>query len=115
MLPKERRIKKQLEFDFVFAAAKKTRGQYFNLFWRATENDEPAKFAVITSKKVGKAHSRNHIRRQIFHIIRAHAIYNSTNVLVIFSMLSEATNLSFEELEAQMNVALDNILQNLSK
>jgi ribonuclease P protein component len=121
VLPKERRIKKKSEFDLVFDNPNVIRIQIATIFWNLVDiqadqksdqvvSDNPSKFAVVTSKKIGAATVRNHLRRQVFEIIYRHEVYQKASVYVVVVMKPEANGLTFEMISNQLNDAFSKIM-----
>jgi ribonuclease P protein component len=69
MYPRQNRLRKTKEFDKVFRSSLRVKSGYFAII--ANPNNLPnPRFGIIVSKKVGKAHTRNLIKRRIREIIR---------------------------------------------
>lgn len=65
------KIKKQYEFDKLINSRKKTiANRHYVLKKIPNENLDEIKYALIVSKKVGKAHDRHYVRRRIKEVIR---------------------------------------------
>ena len=65
----EERLKKRLEFERVFKQGRKKGTRKYNIYW-AKNKRVSSRFAVITSKGLGKAVLRNRIKRIIREIYR---------------------------------------------
>lgn len=63
--PRQARLLKRAQFDFVFAGAKTSADRYFTVL--ARKNDEEASGVrlglVIAKKKIARAHERNRVKR----------------------------------------------------
>ena len=71
-------LKKQRDFNRVYNKGRSRATKYLVLYWyqNCDENIESNRFGFSISKKVGKAVTRNKIRRQLKEIIRL----NKTNI-----------------------------------
>ena len=66
---KEIRLRKADEFKAVYAGGKKQVSRSFVVFILPNEK-EVTRFGLTTSRKLGKAHDRNRIRRRVREILR---------------------------------------------
>lgn len=69
--------------------------------------DSPARFGFIISKAVGNAVTRNLIRRRFKTIVERRITAGASGIDVVFRAFAQITEASFEELEAEVNRALD--------
>lgn len=68
------KIKKGYEFDKLIAHPNKTLANYHYVVKRIkNEYSAETKYAIIVSKKVGKAHDRHYVRRRIKEVVRNNA------------------------------------------
>lgn len=65
----QERIKKKQEFLFLYKKGKRYKGKYFNLVY-FPNNLDFSRMAVIVSKKIGNAVSRNKIKRWMRDLFR---------------------------------------------
>lgn len=77
---------------------------YFRLYKRENHDLPHFRFAVSVSKKYGKAHERNKVKRQIRAIVAAQTIRKSIDFLIVVS--PQTKSLSF----AAMQEALCSLL-----
>ncbi len=66
------------------------------------------KLLIVTSRKIGKAHDRNLLRRRVKEIFHTHQLYLSKNALFVLFTYPGAVKLSYEELK-------DFLVSNFSK
>lgn len=76
MLRKELRLKKKTDIDHVFKKGGSLSGGFFRILIKENELNHH-RFLVITSKKHGRAHQRNQIRRWIYPILREVILQNN--------------------------------------
>jgi ribonuclease P protein component len=69
MYPKENRLRKTKEFDRVYKKGQRFKSESFSIF-RVSNNLDHSRFGIVVSKKIGKAHTRNLVKRRIREIIR---------------------------------------------
>lgn len=69
MLNKQNRLTKRKEFGYIYKNGKKYYTPILQLVAINTKLDQP-RFGFVVSKKVGKAHTRNKIKRQLSEIVR---------------------------------------------
>lgn len=72
MLPKERRLTDPRDFGQVFRYGRGVSDSLLVLKARRLEGTEEIRAGVSISKKLGKAHDRNRIKRRIRESLRAH-------------------------------------------
>lgn len=63
------KIKKKREFDYLYRNGKKVFTEYFIVFF-SRNNQDFTKISVVLSRKVGKAHDRNFIRRRAYENVK---------------------------------------------
>lgn len=69
MLNSTNRLKKKKEFAYIYRHGTTFASKYFVVCVLPTKLDEP-KIGFVVSKKVGKAHTRNLVKRRLRAIIR---------------------------------------------
>jgi len=67
-------------------------------FAAADPHEEPARFGIITSRKVGGAVERNLVRRRLREICRAQCPFARPGLLVVVSAKAAAATATFSEL-----------------
>ena len=100
MLPKQNRLTRDKEFDYIFKNGKSSYTDIIGL--KTTQNDlNLNRFGIIVSKKVSKkAVVRNKIKRQIRSIIRKIKIKQGYNCLII--ALPKIESADFKTIEKSM-------------
>lgn len=97
MLNKKFRLTKRKEFGYIYKNGKKLNSKALNLVVINTKFDH-SRFGFVVSKKVGKAHVRNKIKRQISEIVRTNLqIFPKHNY--IFVAKPEIKELTFSEIK----------------
>lgn len=76
---------------------------------RVQGEDRPARFGFIISKAVGNAVTRNLVRRRLKSIIERRLARGFVEADVVFRVLPAAATASFEQLELEVNRALDRV------
>lgn len=122
MLPKYRRVKKRKNFSEIFSNRLYINGKSFRIYYKfysktnlETEvsdlNKHFPRFAVVTSKKIGNAVTRNKYRRRIFEIIRNHPIYGSQlRADIVIMTYPGIIELSRSEIKKEISDALDKLI-----
>lgn len=106
MLPKNFRLRKRTEFSYSFKHGKFVGFNNFNLVL-FTRKDKLLRIGFSVSKKVGKAVVRNKVKRRMSSIIHKNLKNISRGFNLIFIAKPEIANISFIELEKELNFALD--------
>lgn len=102
MLREMYRLKKQGDFDFVYEAKQSQANKYFICYFKKNEKLVP-RFGFSISKKVGKAHERNLIRRRLGEIIRLELEYFKEGYDIIIIARKDVVGLSYLELKENFN------------
>lgn len=58
-----------------------------------------SKLLIVTSRKIGKAHDRNLLRRRVKEIFYGHELYSKQQAMFVFLTYPGSTELSYQELE----------------
>lgn len=74
---------------------------------------DPARFGFIVSKAIGNAVTRNLIRRRMKTVVERRLHAGIVELDVVFRALPAVTDASFEQLEREMNRALDRLVREL--
>lgn len=95
------KIKKKYEFDNLINNETKTVANYHYVLKKIPNQDEEQiKYALIVSKKVGKAHDRHYVRRRIKEVIRLNEnCFEKGNIYLIIARksLNECEYETFEK------------------
>ncbi|WP_341266472.1 ribonuclease P protein component [Candidatus Phytoplasma fraxini] len=92
-------LKKKSEIDLIFKFKKNVRNYFFLLYYIKNENLENFKFALSVSKKYGKAHERNLIKRRLRMIIHNNVSLIDNNFSFVLVVKEAAKKLKFSDLE----------------
>ena len=106
MLPKNFRLRKRTEFSYSFKHGKFNSFKNFNLVV-FTRKDNLLRIGFSVSKKVGKAVVRNKIKRRMSAIIHKNLKILNKGFNLIFIAKPEIVNLSFVDLEKELNFAME--------
>ena len=106
MLVKENRLTKRKEFGYIYKKGRSVYSKHLMLVYVPTKLKN-IRVGFSVSKKVGKAHTRNLIKRRLRAIIQDMLKQNliKTNNY-IFVANSSITELTFEELKSQVMYVL---------
>lgn len=96
------RLKKKSSFDEVYRLKQSKANHYLICYYK--ENRLPtSRYGFSISKKIGKAHVRNKIRRRLGEIIRLNLEAYQSGHDVILIARKGIENLTYQELEANFN------------
>jgi ribonuclease P protein component len=70
MLPRAERLTRRRDFGAVYRRGKRYEHPLLTLYLRPSGGEQPRRFGFSVSKKVGKAHDRNRIKRRLREICR---------------------------------------------
>ena len=98
MLKKIHRLKRNSDFNFVFKKGSSCPSKYIILYFARTKNTEP-KIGLVVSKKIGKATTRNHVKRLLRESLRKYQDNIVPNTNLVFIVRTGIENLSFEEID----------------
>jgi ribonuclease P protein component len=100
-LPRNRRMARSGEFRRVREEGRTAAGRNFVLAALDTGTQAPARFGVITSKRVGNAVTRNRLRRQIRSIWREEGEAIAEGYLVVTIARVRSPSASFSQLRGE--------------
>lgn len=105
MLNAKNRLKKRKEFAYIYKKGTKVYGQHLCIFFVPSKIPSP-KIGISVANKVGHAVVRNHIKRQIRHIMREFVpqIKNKNIVVMVYP---EIVGTSFENLKQNIKKTLE--------
>ena len=102
-MPATERLAKRRDFAAVYARKRSWAGPLLVLYLRRHDSDGPdaetRRFGFSVSKKVGKAHDRNRIKRRLREVCRLRGMEWRRGFDVIFVVRNAAATASYAELE----------------
>lgn len=100
MLKKTNRLLKRKEFNYLYNKGRAKHTNNLTIVFTSIKN-RPIKIGFSISKKVGKAHTRNLIKRRLRAVVRelVPALPNNYNVVIIAK--PSVAQLTFEELKIE--------------
>lgn len=101
MLSKNNRITKRKEFGYIYKHGKYIYNEFLTIIYVPTKLNCP-RIGFSLSKKVGKAHIRNYVKRQLSEIVRSVLPQLNQKMNYVFVPKQTIVELSF--LEKQNNV-----------
>lgn len=102
------RIRRKKDFVSLYRDGSRHRGRYFNLVYRSSPLDH-SRLAVVVSKKVGPAVTRNRVKRRLREVFRRNKglLPEATDLIVVARR--EIADLGMPELRAAYFEALEAI------
>ena len=96
----DHRLKKQVQFNYIFKKGERKSGKYFTLFTvKSKYNNYKIGFSI--SKKVGKAHTRNLLKRRLREIVRINSLPQAGHNYILQAKIG-AGELGFHQIESQV-------------
>ena len=71
MLKKSYRISQKKDFDKIYKAGKKVKGEFGMLIGLEKEDLLNCEFGIVIGKKIGKAHTRNKFKRRLRYLMQS--------------------------------------------
>ena len=100
-LPRKSSMRDRADFLRVKTTGQAKAGRFVVLSTLADSNLEGLRTGFITTRRVGKAHERNRLRRRLRALVQAHAgDFADLNRFLVTIARPGAAEASFEELEA---------------
>jgi ribonuclease P protein component len=103
MLSKQNRLTGTANFNEIFNKGEKIFSPFFVVYRLKLSQNIPAQFGIITSKKVGGAVVRNHIRRLISEAIRNILKSKACTYNYIFIAKKEVNECSLDTITNEIN------------
>jgi ribonuclease P protein component len=97
-------IRKKKHFQYVFGNCKKINNSYVSIYYAEPLEGNP-KFAIVASRKVGKAVERNKCRRRLWEFIRLSRLTFSNHDM-IFVIKRSLKDASFQEMKRSITELL---------
>ena len=88
-MKKKYRIKKSNEIQQLMSKKKTVGNSYFILYHESKPENENFRYAISVSKKYGKAHERNLMKRRIREIIKVNDFNPSSEFFIIAKLKSK--------------------------
>ncbi|HUF16510.1 MAG TPA: ribonuclease P protein component [Thermoanaerobaculia bacterium] len=103
-LPREQRIAKRRDFLAIYETGRKDFGRHSVLFVRPNELGHP-RLGITVTKKAGKAHVRNRLRRwcrEVFRTMRTAAGLDPLGIDLVINVKPSAASATFAEFSADL-------------
>ena len=102
MLKSINRLRKRKEFAYLYNNGTAKHSANITLVYLPTKH-RPLKIGFSISKKIGKAHTRNLIKRRLRAIVREIIPTLPNNYNLVFIAKAGVTNITFAELRSEVN------------
>lgn len=107
MLRQSNRLKKRKEFAYLYSNGKVKHSSTLTMVYLPTKH-RPLKIGFSISKKIGKAHTRNLIKRRLRACVRDLVPQMHNNFNVVFIAKAGIDKISFAELKSQVVSLINN-------
>lgn len=101
MLKQANRLTKRKEFGYVYKHGKYAYNNHLTLIYVPSKLKE-VRIGFSISKKIGKAHVRNKIKRQLREIVRNLILNIESNFNYVFVVKPEITSITYEEIKCSI-------------
>ena len=105
MLKSDNRLKKRKEFAYLYKNGVAKHTQHLTCVYLPTKY-RAIKIGFSVAKKIGKAHTRNLVKRRLRAIVREIVPSLPNNYNVVFIAKSGIENLTFKELKDQVDILI---------
>ena len=105
MLKSINRLRKRKEFAYLYNNGTAKHSTHLTLVYLPTKH-RPLKIGFSISKKIGKAHIRNLIKRRLRAIVREYIPTLPNNYNMVFIAKSGVTDIAFDELKQEVDLLI---------
>ena len=105
MLKSVNRLKKRKEFAYLYNNGKAEHSKHITLVYLPTKN-RPLKIGFSVAKKIGKAHTRNLVKRRMRACVRQFTSSMLDNYNVVFICKSGIDEISIKDMESQIKTLI---------
>jgi len=99
LLKKERRLKNDHEFRFVYLHGEKSVSRYFVLHFFDRKDGQPTRFGITAGKKIGNAVLRNKLKRVVRELCRANQELLCEGYDLVIVVRKRAAEAKFNDLQ----------------
>ena len=93
---KDKIIRKSEDFTKIIKNNQSVKNKYFSIYYQKSDK---TLYGITIPKKIGKAHIRNKLKRQLKNIIINNEKYIQTNINYVIIIKELSVNLNYEELQ----------------
>ncbi|GAW93649.1 ribonuclease P protein component [Calderihabitans maritimus] len=101
MLPKDRRLRKRADFRKVYQHGRSLAGRYLVVYYLNSGKNK-TRFGFSISKKIGKAHERNRIKRTLREVCRKNLRQFKEGFDIIFIARSKIKGINYHGVEKDL-------------
>ena len=96
---KDKIIKKSKDFTKIISLKESVKSKYFSIYYQKSENNL---YGITVPKKIGKAHIRNKIKRQIKNIIMTNEINIQNNFNYVIIVKEAILELNYQSIKREL-------------
>lgn len=105
MLSSANRLKKRKEFAYLYNHGRALHTAHLTLVYLPTKSRK-LKIGFSVAKKIGKAHTRNYVKRRLRAILREYVGSMPDNFNIVFIAKAGIDTLSFQDIRAEVQFLL---------
>ena len=106
MLKSINRLRKRKEFGYLYKNGTAKHTAHLTLVYLPTKH-RPLKIGFSIAKKIGKAHTRNLIKRRLRAILREYINILPDNHNIVFIAKADIDKLTFADLQSEVKVLIE--------
>jgi len=106
MLSSKNRLKKRKEFSYLYNHGIAKHTSHLTMVYLPTKS-RALKIGFSVAKKIGKAHTRNFVKRRLRAIVKDYVSLMPDNFNVVFVAKVGIENITFEEMRAEIKMLLN--------